>query len=143
MQVFLAGATGALGRPTTRALVAAGHRVRGVARGPAKAEVVLADGGEPIEVSLFDIGALTAALEGCDAVMHFATRIPSGRITRRNAADTDRLRRDASRCLVDAALAAGVTTYVQESITFVYADGGDTWLDEGAAQHPSRLNDSA
>src|SRR5215468_10284790 len=58
MQVFLTGATGALGRPTTRALVAAGHRVRGVARGPEKADIVRADGGEPIEVSLFDPRAL-------------------------------------------------------------------------------------
>ena len=69
MRVFLAGATGALGRPTTRALVAAGHRVRGVARGPAKADLVRADGGEPVEVSLFDTPALRAVLEGCDAVM--------------------------------------------------------------------------
>jgi nucleoside-diphosphate-sugar epimerase len=144
MRVFLAGATGALGRPTSRAQVAAGHRVRGVARGPAKADIVRADGGEPIEVSLFDSGALRAALEGCDAVLHFATKIPPiGRMTRRKAAETDRLRRDASRCLVDAALAAGVRIYVQESIAFVYADGGDAWLDEEAPLHTSWLNDSA
>lgn len=144
MQVFLTGATGALGRPTSRALVAAGHRVRGVARGPAKADVVRADGGEPVEVSLFDTRALRSALEGCDAVLHFATKIPPpGRITRRSAAETDRLRRDASRCLVDAALDAGVAAYVQESIAFLYADGSDAWLDEDAPLHPSWLNDSA
>jgi 2-alkyl-3-oxoalkanoate reductase len=53
------------------------------------------------------------------------------------------LRRDASRCLVDAALAEGIVTYVQESIAFVYADGGDAWLDEDAPLHASWLNDSA
>jgi nucleoside-diphosphate-sugar epimerase len=144
MRVFLAGATGALGRPTSRALVAAGHRVRGVARGPAKAAVVRSDGAEPVEVSLFDTPALHGALEGCDAVAHFATKIPPvGRITRRNAAENDRLRRDASRCLVDAALAAGVATYLQESIAFLYADGGDAWLDEDAPLYASWLNDSA
>ena len=99
MQVFLTGATGVLGRPTCRALVGAGHRVRGVARGPAKADGVRADGGEPVEVSLFDTGALRVALEGCDAVLHFATSVPPlGRVTRRSAAENDRLRRDASRC---------------------------------------------
>ena len=132
------------GTSDTRALVAAGHRVRGVARGPAKADVVRADGGEPIEVSLFDAHALLAALQGCDAVLHFATKIPPiGRITRRNAAENDRLRREASRCLVDAALAAGIATYVQESIAFLYADGGDAWLDEDAPLLTSWLNDSA
>lgn len=55
MRVFLAGATGTLGRPTSRAMVAAGHAVRGVARGPAKAEIARADGGEPVEVGLFDV----------------------------------------------------------------------------------------
>lgn len=144
MRVFLAGATGTLGRPTTRALVAAGHRVRGVARGPAKAEVVRADGGEPVEVSLFDVHALSTAMEGCDAVMHLATKVPPAvRITRGNAAENDRLRRDGSRCLVDAALAASVTIYVQESVFFLYADGGDAWLDEDAPLHTSWLNDSA
>jgi nucleoside-diphosphate-sugar epimerase len=144
MRVFLAGATGALGRPTARALVAAGHRVRGVARGPAKADVVRADGAEAIEVGLFDTGALRAALEGCDAVLHFATKIPPVvRATRRIAAENDRLRRDGSRCLVDAALAAGIACYVQESIIFLYADGGDAWLDEDAPLHPSWLTDSA
>jgi nucleoside-diphosphate-sugar epimerase len=144
MQVFLTGATGALGRPTCRALAAAGHLVRGVARGPAKADVVRADGGEPIEVSLFDTRALRVALEGCDAVLHFATKVPPlGRITRRSADENDRLRRDASRSLVDAALAAGVSSYVQESIAFLYADGGDAWLDEDAPLHTSWLNDSA
>jgi len=120
MRVFLTGATGTLGRPTTRALVAAGHQVRGVARGPAKADVVRADGGEPVEVSLFDPRALSTAMQGCDAVMHFATKIPPvGRITRRNFAENERLRRDASRCLVDAALGTGaIGVYVQESIAF-------------------------
>ncbi|MGH7287379.1 MAG: NAD-dependent epimerase/dehydratase family protein [Myxococcota bacterium] len=144
MRVFLAGATGALGRPTTRALVAAGHQVRGVGRGSAKADVVRADGGEPVEVSLFDTRALRSAMEGCDAVLHFATKVPAAvRITRRNGAENDRLRRNASRCLVDAALAAGSAVYVQESVFFLYSDGGDTWLEEDAPFHTSWLNDSA
>ncbi|HEY2386781.1 MAG TPA: NAD-dependent epimerase/dehydratase family protein [Candidatus Binatia bacterium] len=144
MRVFLTGATGALGRPTTRALRAAGHGVLGVARGPAKAAVVRADGGEPVAVSLFDVGALRDAMKGCDAVLHYATKVPPiGRITRRAAAENDRLRSEGSRCLVDAALAARVGTYVQESVFFLYADGGDALLDEDAPLHASWLSDSA
>src|SRR5262245_26512130 len=97
MQVFVTGATGALGRPTCRALVAAGHRVRGVARGPAKADAVRADGAEPIEVSLFDPRALREALAGCDAVLHFATKVPSP--WPRHAAQRRRERPPAARCL--------------------------------------------
>ena len=44
--------------------------------------------------------------------------------------DNDRIRREASRNLVDAALATGAARYVQESITFLYAAAGDTWIDE-------------
>ena len=144
MRVLLTGATGALGRPTSRALCAAGHRVLGVARGPAKGEVVRADGGEPVEVSLFDTPALRAAVRGCDAVLHFATKVPPiGRITRRGAAENDRLRTEASRCLVDAALAEDVRVYVQESVFFLYADGGDTLLDEDAPLYDSWLSVSA
>src|SRR5262249_17330956 len=105
---------------------------------------VRADGAEPVEVSLFDTDALRSALKGCDAVLHFATKIPPiGRITGRGGAETDRLRRDASRCLVDAALAVGGARYGQESIAFLYADGGDDWLDEDASLHASWLNDSS
>ncbi|MBW3620000.1 MAG: NAD(P)-dependent oxidoreductase, partial [Actinobacteria bacterium] len=40
--------------------------------------------------------------------------------------------RVASRHLVDAALAAGASRYVQESVGFLYADGDDRWIDESA-----------
>jgi nucleoside-diphosphate-sugar epimerase len=42
---------------------------------------------------------------------------------------TDRIRRDGTRNLVDACLAAGVTTFVYPSIVLVYADAGDQWID--------------
>jgi nucleoside-diphosphate-sugar epimerase len=46
--------------------------------------------------------------------------------------ENDRLRTQGSRVLVDAGLAAGVPTYIQESITFIYRDGGDEWLTENS-----------
>jgi hypothetical protein len=67
-------------------------------------------------------------------VVSLATAIPPlARLAFRRAwTDYDRLRRDASRHLADAALAAGVGRYVQESIAMLYAGGGDRWLDEAA-----------
>src|SRR5690606_5654210 len=49
--------------------------------------------------------------------------------------ENDRIRTEGAANLVDAALAAGADRYIQESITFVYADGGDAWLDEDAPLH--------
>src|SRR4051812_46525133 len=46
--------------------------------------------------------------------------------------ENDRLRTEASAVIARAARAAGAQRLVQESIAFVYADGGDAWLDEDA-----------
>ena len=54
MKVFVAGATGVLGRATVPRLVAAGHDVRGAARSPEKADQLRAQGAEPVTVDLFD-----------------------------------------------------------------------------------------
>ena len=64
VEVFVAGSTGALGRPTLRGLLAAGHRVRAVVRDPIKAAWARSEGAEPVEVSLFDAAALRDAVAG-------------------------------------------------------------------------------
>jgi nucleoside-diphosphate-sugar epimerase len=132
MNVFIAGATGTLGQPTVRALIAAGHHVRGNARGFEKAELLRSLGAEVVEVDLFDTASIRPALESCEVVVNLATKIPSLSRMRWKRAwkENDRLRRRASRCLADAAYNAGVSLYLQESITFLYADGGDEWLTE-------------
>lgn len=132
--VFLTGATGVLGRRAVPALLAAGHRVTAVARGPEKEAQLRAAGASPVAVDLFDPAAVRAAVDGHGVVCHLATHIPpTTRAWRASAwATNDRLRREASRHLVDAALSTGAERCVQESITFCYADGGDAWLDEDA-----------
>ena len=47
MRIFIAGATGVLGRATVPLLVAAGHEVHGVARSPEKANQLRAQGATP------------------------------------------------------------------------------------------------
>jgi nucleoside-diphosphate-sugar epimerase len=131
MKVFLTGGTGAIGRPTVPRLVAAGHEVTAVARGPEKRAQVEAAGATGVAVDLFDAEAVREAVAGHEAVVHLATNIPSSaRMARRSAwATNDRLRSEASAHLVEAALATGARRYLQESVGFVYPDSGDRWID--------------
>ena len=61
MRIFVAGATGVLGRRAVASLIAAGHDVTGIARTPAKAAELRAQGASPVEVSMFEPDALRAA----------------------------------------------------------------------------------
>ena len=132
MRIFVTGATGVIGTRAVPALVAAGHEVTAVARGDAKADLVRGLGASPVEVDLFDPDAVAVAVKDHDAVAHLATNIPPmSRASLPGAWDTnERLRKEASNHLVDAALAAGATQYVQESICFPYLDQGEAWIDE-------------
>lgn len=132
MKVFVAGATGVLGRATVPQLIAAGHEVRGHARSPEKAAQLRAQGAEPVEVDLFDPASLRAALEGCDAVVHMATHIPAmTKMALPGAwAENDRLRAEGTPLMVAAAIDAGARVFVKEVVCFSYADAGDRWIDE-------------
>ena len=135
MKVFVAGATGVLGRRAVRELVAAGHDVTGVARSPAKGAALEKLGARPTPVDLFDATAVKDAVAGHDVVCNLATHIPPLRQAMRAKAwvENDRIRSLGSRNLVDGALAAGAERYVQESITFLYPDRSAEWIDEETA----------
>jgi nucleoside-diphosphate-sugar epimerase len=83
-------------------------------------------------VSLFDRSALAEVFAGHDAVVNLASAIPSmTRFTRARAWEAnDRIRREGSAAVVDAALAAGVERVVQESVSMIYPDQGERWIDE-------------
>jgi nucleoside-diphosphate-sugar epimerase len=131
-KVFVAGATGVLGKRAARRLVEAGHEVTGVARTDEKAKRLESLGVTPVRVDLFDADSVRAAVAGHDVVCNLATNIPRTAMAARGSAwfENDRIRREASRHLVDGALAAGAGRFVQESITFLYADAGERWIDE-------------
>jgi 2-alkyl-3-oxoalkanoate reductase len=145
MKVFVTGATGVLGRRVVGGLVAAGFDVTGVVRGPAKRAALAVVGAQPVELDLFDRAAVYAAVAGHDAVFNLATAIPVGERANNPSAwdENARIRRNASRNLVDAALAADASRYVQESIAFLYADGGDEFLDESAELAPTGTTSAA
>jgi nucleoside-diphosphate-sugar epimerase len=123
-----------LGRRAVDRLVRAGHAVTGVARTPGKSAQLRRLGAAAAEVDLFDAAAVRDAVAGSDVVCNLATHIPRASKARKDSAwvDNDRIRRDASANLVDAALAGGAARYIQESITFLYADAGASWIDEDA-----------
>lgn len=132
MKIFLAGGTGVLGRATVPRLVAAGHQVVAVARSEAKAEQLRQQGAVPVTVDLFDPAAVRAGLDGCQAAVHMATSIPPLQHGWRTSAwaSNDRLRREGTRILAEAARDARVEVLVKEGVSFFYRDGGDARIDE-------------
>ncbi|RZS34018.1 nucleoside-diphosphate-sugar epimerase [Herbihabitans rhizosphaerae] len=134
MRVLLIGSTGVLGREAVPRLAAAGHQVTGLARNDGRVPAVRALGIEPVVADVFDPDSLLPAMRGQDAVLNLATRIPvSARTALRGMKDNDHLRAEGSAAIVEAARASGdVRTIVQEGVSFMYADGGDTELDETA-----------
>lgn len=134
VRVFVLGGTGAIGRHAVPALVAGGHEVTALARAADKAADLRRQGATPTEVSMFDPARLASAFAGHDAVVNLATAMPtSARFALRSAhAANRRVRMEGSAAVVDAALQAGVARLLQESVSMVYADGGDGWLDESS-----------
>lgn len=92
-----------------------------------------------MSLDLFDRAAVRAAVEGHQVVCNLTTHIPPLRKMATPGAwkENDRVRREISNNLADGCLATGIETFVQESVVFVYADGGDAWLAEDAALDPA------
>lgn len=133
MRIFIAGATGVLGRATVPRLVAAGHEVHGVARSPEKANQLRSQGATPVlNVELFDPASVRSAVGGFEAVVHMATSIPPLTKAWRSKAwaMNDRLRHEGTPILVEASRLAGVQRFVKESVCFFYAPQGEEWIDE-------------
>ena len=82
--------------------------------------------------SLLDVEATTAAMRGCDALVNLSAQMPVGpaAIRRRAWREHDLLRSEGVVRLVEAARVAGVRRFVQQSVSFVYADQGDEWVTE-------------
>jgi nucleoside-diphosphate-sugar epimerase len=133
-EIVITGSTGVIGRRAVRELVAAGHRVTGVTRAAPGRERLERLGAGAVEADVFDVESLRRAFEGAETVVNLLTHVPGAdRMADRSAwAENDRIRTEASAAIARAARAAGAGRLLQESIAFVYADGGDAWLDEDA-----------
>ncbi|MFZ1880215.1 MAG: NAD(P)-dependent oxidoreductase [Gaiellaceae bacterium] len=111
LRLLVTGGSGVLGRALKPFADAAGHELSMPAHE---------------ELDLFDPSAVADAVSDVDGVLHLATRIRSiEQVSDPDAwRENDRLRADASRILVDAAIAAGAAVYVQPTVTFVYPGDG-------------------
>jgi nucleoside-diphosphate-sugar epimerase len=111
MRVFLAGATGVIGRRLAPLLIAEGHELTGMTRSSQRAETLRAMGVQPIIADALDERAVTEAVGRArpDAVVHQLTSLPRRIDPRRIERDfelNDRLRSEGTRILVRAAQAA-------------------------------------
>jgi nucleoside-diphosphate-sugar epimerase len=140
MKVFIAGASGVLGRRLVRQLVARGHSVIGQVRSAKAESAVRKTGGEPRHADLFDADSLARAAEGCDTVIHAATAIPTKqKTTPDDWAMNDRIRRKGTRCLTEAAAKIGAKTYIQQSVVWVANPKDGSAFDEDSPIVPDSL----
>jgi nucleoside-diphosphate-sugar epimerase len=144
MNIFIAGATGVLGRELIRQFVGRGHSVIGLARDAKGEKTVRTLGGESRPGNIFDADSLARAAEGADVVVHAATSIPTK--TRIKSVDwemNDRLRRDGVRALTACAAKVGAKLYLQQSIVWLARPLDGSFFDETSQPQPDRVTLSA
>src|SRR5215469_5706763 len=108
MRVFLAGASGAIGRQLTPLLVGAGHEVAAMTRSPAKVEMLREMGAEPVVVDVYDAEPLREAVFAFapELVMHQLTDLPADPTEiSEKATDNARIRTEGTCNLIAAAQA--------------------------------------
>jgi nucleoside-diphosphate-sugar epimerase len=126
MKVFVAGATGALGRALVPQLVARGHEVVGMTRSAAKQDLVRSLGARPVVADALDSEAVAQAVASAEpeVIVHQLTAL-SGPISIRDARRpdrsfavtmTNRLRTEATDHLLAAGRAVGARRFVAQSI---------------------------
>jgi nucleoside-diphosphate-sugar epimerase len=121
MRVFVAGATGVIGVPVVKLLVADGHEVAGMTRTPEKADLLRALGAEPVVCDVYDADLVRAAVVAFapDVLLHELTDLPDAlddleKYLVRNS----RIRREGTRNLLAAAAAAGSPRVLAQSVAW-------------------------
>jgi nucleoside-diphosphate-sugar epimerase len=134
MRVFVAGATGVLGRQLLPLLASHGHDVIGMARRRG-ADVLGSPHVELVAADALDFSAVSTAVRRAapDAIVNLLTAIPAELNTRRMAQQfqlTNRLRTEGTRNLLEAAAANGVQRVVAEGLAYAYDPDGSRPADE-------------
>lgn len=144
MRVFVAGATGVLGRALLPALRGAGHEPIAMTRSQRKADALWANGIEAVVCDAYDAPGLARAVADArpEQIVHLLTDLPADlniRRFERELQSTGRLRREGTSNLLAAARAAGVERVIVESIAFAYAAEGERVKHEDAPLAQSAL----
>ena len=129
MKVFVAGATGALGKQLVPMLVANGHDVVGMTRTEAKRDQLRSVGAQPVVADALNADAVGRAVGAAepDVIVHQLTAIPpviDMRHFERDFELTNRLRTEGTDHLLSAGRAAGVKRFVIQSNAGLYARTG-------------------
>jgi nucleoside-diphosphate-sugar epimerase len=120
MRVFLAGATGAIGKPLIPMLLAAGHEVVAMTRSPRKADQLKAGGAVPAVADALDRQAVVDAVTEAkpEVVIHQLTALTGFRDLKhwdRGWMQTNRLRTEGTDHLLEGALASGARRFIAQS----------------------------
>lgn len=123
MKVFVAGGTGAIGRPLIAELLARGHTVVALTRSAEKAQALAEEGIEPAIADVFDAGAINEVVRRAqpEVVIEQLTsllRTYTRESMRAAGAFNTRLRLEGGANVLAAAQAAGVRRYLRQSIAF-------------------------
>jgi nucleoside-diphosphate-sugar epimerase len=129
MRVFVAGASGAVGRPLLPQLVAARHTVVALTRVPSRMAAIAATGAEAVVGDVFDREGLIAAVRAAmpDAIINQLTDLPAAINPRQLDAiyeRNNRVRREGTRNLIAAAVQSGVRRFVVQSMATWYRPEG-------------------
>ena len=119
MRVFVAGATGAIGRLLVPRLVAAGHAVHGMTRSESKQAMLDELGAVPVVADALDPDQVAEAVARArpDVIVHQLTALAGvERYTERDAAQTNRLRTEGTDHLLSAGQAVGVRRFVAQGV---------------------------
>jgi nucleoside-diphosphate-sugar epimerase len=148
MKVFLAGASGVLGRALVPQLVARGHEVVGMTRSTSKQDLVRSLGARPVVADALDPDAVAEAVASAEpeVIVHELTAL-SGPMTIRDARHperfsgaimTNRLRTEATDHLLAAGRAMGARRFVAQSFgAFRWARSGGPVLTEADPLDPN------
>ena len=129
MRIFLAGATGVIGRELLPLLIERGHEVVALTRREEEVPRLKSVGAEPAVADVFDAEGLRTVVVRAqpEAVVHELTDLPDifdpGRIAEQFAAN-NRIRREGTRNLLSGAKAAGTRRVVAQSIAYGYKPVG-------------------
>ena len=136
MRVFVAGASGAIGRPLVSNLIGAGHEVIGMTRSDERAERLEEAGAQAVVADVFDEERVRSAMADAapEVLIHQLTSLPDKLDFRDSSIyePTNRVRSEGTRILIEAARTAGARRMVCQSIAFIYAPQGDWVKDENA-----------
>jgi nucleoside-diphosphate-sugar epimerase len=128
MKIFVAGGTGAIGRPLIAKLLAKGHTVVALTRSPEKAQALVKQGIEPAVADVFDADAVKTVVSRAqpEVVIEQLTALPKT-YTRESmnaaAALNTRIRLEGGGNVLAAAQAAGVRRYLRQSVAFYVIPG--------------------